>query len=98
MAMGVRIYQYLPTHLHSKVLVIDDAVGVVGSSNVDMRSFFLNFELGVFFYGRREIEALAALFEEDLAGSREIVPAQFAQRGRVARFIEDTCRIFSPLF
>jgi len=98
MATGVRIYQYRPTHLHSKVLVIDDAVGVVGSSNVDIRSFFLNFELGVFFYGSREIRALAAGFEKDIANSREILPAEFAQRGRVARFLEDTCRIFSPLF
>ncbi len=98
MAAGVRIFQYLPTLLHSKVLVIDDAVGVVGSSNVDIRSFFLNFELGVFFYGSREIEALAAGIEEDIANSREILPAGFATRGRVARFLEDTCRIFSPLF
>ncbi len=97
MATGVRIYQYRPTHLHSKALVIDDDVGVVGSSNVDIRSFFLNFELGVFFYGRREIGALAAEFEEDIANSREILPAEFARRGRVARFLEDTCRIFSPL-
>ena len=97
MATGVRIYQYRPTLLHSKVLVIDDAIGVVGSSNVDIRSFFLNFELGVFFYGHREIGALAAGIEEDIANSREILPAEFAQRGRVSRFLEDTCRIFSPL-
>ncbi len=98
MKTGVRIYQYLPTLLHSKVLVIDDAVAVVGSSNVDIRSFFLNFELGVFFYGNREIAALAAGIEEDIANSREILPAEFARRGPVARFLEDTCRIFSPLF
>ena len=98
MATGVRIYLYRPTLLHSKVLVIDDAVGVVGSSNVDIRSFFLNFELGVFLYGRREIAALADGFEEDFARSREILPAELARRGRVARFLEDTCRIFSPLF
>lgn len=98
MRTGVRIYQYLPTLLHSKVLIIDDAVAVVGSSNVDIRSFFLNFELGVFFYGSREIGALAAGFEEDIARSREILPGDFARRGRVARFLEDTCRIFSPLF
>ena len=44
MAAGVRIHLYRPTNLHSKVLVVDDDVGVIGSPNVDMRSFFLNFE------------------------------------------------------
>ncbi len=98
MAAGVRIFQYQPTLLHSKVLIVDDSVGVIGSSNVDVRSFFLNFELGVFFYGRKEIDALAAGFLKDIAGSVAIVPEEFARRPRFVRLVEDTFRIFSPLF
>lgn len=98
MAAGVRIFVYRPTLLHAKVLVIDEAVGVVGSSNVDIRSFFLNFELGLFLYGRREIAALAAGFEKNLANSGELVPEDFSRRSRATRLLEDTCRIFSPLF
>jgi cardiolipin synthase len=48
MQAGVKIHLYRPTNIHTKSLIIDDDVGVVGSSNVDIRSFFLNFELGVF--------------------------------------------------
>jgi len=98
MLAGVKIYLYRPTILHTKVLIIDDAVGVVGSSNVDIRSFFLNFELGVFLYGEKEIELLESAFEEDLSRSLRLDPATFSRRPRSVRFLEDTCRIFSPLF
>lgn len=98
MASGVKILLFGPTNLHAKVLVVDDAVGVVGSSNVDIRSFFLNFELGIFLYGRQEIAALAAQFEGDLSRSKRLDPDRFARRKRPIRLLEDTCRIFSPLF
>jgi cardiolipin synthase len=98
MVAGVKIYLYLPTNLHSKVLIIDDDVGLVGSSNVDIRSFFLNFEMGVFFYGRKEIDALAAGFETDLSFAAELDPAAFGRRPKLVRLLEDTSRIFSPLF
>jgi cardiolipin synthase A/B len=98
MAAGVRIFLYRPTNLHSKVLVVDDDVGVIGSPNVDMRSFFLNFELGLFLYDRPLIEALAEGFLADLDRSEPIDPKRFALRSRPLQLLEDTCRIFSPLF
>ncbi len=96
MASGVRIYLYLPTNLHSKVLVVDDDVGVIGSPNVDMRSFFLNFELGVFLYDRAQIGALADGFLHDLESSEAVDPDRFGRRPRSLQLLEDTCRIFSP--
>ena len=98
MAAGVKIYHFLPTNLHSKVLIIDEDIGVVGSSNVDIRSFFLNFELGVFLYGRKEIDALAMGFETDLSFAAELDPSTFGRRPKLVRLLEDTSRIFSPLF
>jgi cardiolipin synthase len=98
MQAGVKIHLYLPTNLHSKVLIIDDDVGVVGSSNVDIRSFFLNFELGVFLYGKKEIDALAAGFATDMSFSAELDPSAFGRRPKIVRLLEDTARIFSPLF
>ena len=77
---------------------VDDDVGVIGSPNVDMRSFFLNFELGVFLYARSRIEALADGFLEDLGNSEAVDPVRFARRSRPLQLLEDTCRIFSPLF
>jgi len=98
MAAGVKIHLYRPTNLHAKVLVVDDDVGVIGSPNVDIRSFFLNFELGVFVYDRPQIEALAGGFLADLDRSEPIDPARFARRSQSLQLVEDTCRIFSPLF
>ena len=98
MEAGVRIHLYRPTNLHAKVLVIDDDVGMIGSPNVDMRSFNLNFELGVFLYDRPRIEALAGGFLKDLESSEAVEPVRFARRPRSLQLLEDTCRIFSPLF
>jgi len=98
MLAGVKIYLYRPTNIHTKVLIIDNDVGLVGSSNVDIRSFFLNFELGVFLYGEKDIGLLESAFEEDLSRSFRLDPATFSRRPRSVRFLEDTCRIFSPLF
>jgi cardiolipin synthase len=97
MEVGVRIYLYRPTNLHAKVLVVDDDVGMIGSPNVDMRSFFLNFEIGVFLYDRPQIEALADGFLVDLGNSEEVDPVRFAQRPRSVQLLEDTCRILSPM-
>jgi cardiolipin synthase len=98
MEAGVRIHLYRPTNLHAKILVVDDDVGVIGSPNVDMRSFFLNFELGVFLYDRPQIEALAEGFLKDLENSEEVDAVRFARRSQPLQLLEDTCRIFSPMF
>jgi cardiolipin synthase len=98
MASGVKVYLYRPTNLHAKVLVVDDAIGVIGSPNVDIRSFFLNFELGLFLYDRPQVEALAEGFREDLSGAEPVDPERFARRPRTVQLLEDACRFFSPLF
>jgi cardiolipin synthase len=97
MAAGIRIFLYRPTNLHAKMLLIDHDIGVVGSPNVDIRSFFLNFELGVFLYGTPQVDAMAAIFRDDLRQSEEIDPTGFARRPRAIRLMEDTCRILSPV-
>jgi cardiolipin synthase len=97
LAVGVRIFLYRPTNLHSKVLIIDDDVAGIGSPNVDIRSFFLNFELGLFLYDYPRIEELAAIFREDLSRSEEVDPEAFARRSRARRLLEDSCRILSPV-
>ena len=55
-------------------------------------------ELGVFLYDRKEIDLLASTFEEDLSRSLRLDPEAFNRRPKTVRLLEDTCRIFSPLF
>ncbi len=56
MRAGVKIYEFLPGFVHSKMFVSDDRIAIVGTTNLDYRSFFLHFELSVVFYGSSLIE------------------------------------------
>ena len=93
---GVKIYEYGPRMLHSKSLLVDDALVLVGSANFDHRSFRLNFEVSVLFDDRDLAARLAALFEGELAHAPRV------QRGRRrsllgARLPEALARLMSPL-
>lgn len=77
---GVRIHEYQPTFLHAKLLIVDEALASVGSTNFDERSFRLNDEanLNVFdpAFAREQIE----MFEADLARSRQVTLAEWQER------------------
>jgi cardiolipin synthase len=85
---GVEIYEYLPTKLHSKLVVLDDVVHI-GSSNFDIRSLYLNLEMML----RVEDEAFAALmrdyFEQEVAASERITSRLHRSRsGWLTRLIQ----------
>jgi cardiolipin synthase len=97
MRSGVRIFRYTPSMLHAKSLVVDGAWGLVGSANVDIRSFRLNFEISVVvadagFAGRLEERFLGAL-----ECSEELDEAELAARGTLGRLRDETVRLLSPL-
>lgn len=58
---GVKIYEYTPGFIHSKVIISDDKIGVVGTANFDFRSLYLHFECGVLLY---KTESLVAIKED----------------------------------
>jgi len=92
---GVQVYEYGPPMLHAKVLLIDETVGVVGTANMDNRSFRLNFEVAAAFYDAATIGAIARRFEIDRNASRA-----FAARRRNPRFttfLESLARLTSPV-
>jgi cardiolipin synthase A/B len=63
---GARVHLYGPPMLHSKICVVDRTLGIVGSANLDNRSFRLNFEVTAVLQGGPAVDALAAMLEEDL--------------------------------
>src|SRR5690606_35816236 len=70
---GVRIWLYeSPTVLHAKHFTIDDDVAVIGSSNMDMRSFTLNLEISVMVHGRSFVDDLRAVEDSYRQRSREL--------------------------
>ena len=94
---GVRIYEYLPRMMHSKVLLQDDALGMIGSANLDVRSLKLNFELNLLFHDRATVAEVSALLREDFRQSEEIKRVAFARRGIGARLLEGALRLLAPV-
>jgi cardiolipin synthase len=95
---GVRFYQYRKGFVHAKTLIIDHMLGTVGTANMDMRSFFSNFEIVAVLYERGSINRLERDFQQDMKDSIEIDPEAFANRSRFKRGREVIARLLSPLF
>ncbi|WP_119716854.1 cardiolipin synthase [Cognatilysobacter tabacisoli] len=96
LAAGVKIHEYGPRMLHTKALLCDDEVAIIGSANFDHRSFRLNFELSLLFRDRGLAGELAALVASEL----ESAPQVKHQRARPlwrARLPEALARLVSPL-
>lgn len=70
---GIEIYEYMPGFVHSKVVLVDDKKATVGTVNMDFRSFYLNFECGLYVYNHQPVlEAILQDFEESFAKSQQI--------------------------
>lgn len=94
---GVRIFEYLPSMLHAKTMVVDDSFATVGTANMDNRSFRLNFEVSVALYGTTFVDQLVATFAEDVAKAEEVNASRRQQMRWPDRFGEAGARLFSPL-
>ncbi len=95
--VGVRIFEYGPRMVHAKTLVVDDTLSLVGTANVDNRSFRLNFEVGVACYDGDICEELVAAFEQDLENTVEVTLEMVARYSRFRRLGQSFARLVSPL-
>ena len=95
---GVRIYLYpRPAILHAKHISVDDDVAVVGSSNMDIRSFQLDLELMLMVCGRTFVDEMRAVEDEYRRVSRELTPASWSRRGVLHRTVDDFTRLTSAV-
>jgi cardiolipin synthase len=91
---GVRIWLYqAPTVLHAKHFTIDDEVAVIGSSNMDMRSFSLNLEISVMIRGRKFVKQMRAVEQSYRDFSRELTLEEWMQRPRAAQVLDNVARL-----
>ena len=97
MKAGVKILFYTPGFLHSKLLIIDDALTVIGSANMDFRSFEHNFEINAFVYDTEFTARMDAVFEDDASRCHVLTPNEWFNRPRPRRWAESLMRVFSPL-
>jgi cardiolipin synthase len=94
---GVRVFLYEKGYLHAKTISVDSAVCSIGSANIDIRSFGINYELNAVIYDARVAAELEADFERDLASCTEFDPAAYRRRSAAARFRDSAARLLSPL-
>ncbi|MFN4000717.1 cardiolipin synthase [Microcella sp.] len=95
---GVRIYLYqAPTVLHSKHFTIDDDVAIVGSSNMDIRSFSLNMEVSVMVHGAEFVQRMRAIEASYRAASRELTLDEWVRRPWGEKVRDSIARLTSSL-
>nr|WP_207434303.1 cardiolipin synthase [Sabulibacter ruber] len=94
---GVEIYLYQKGFIHSKTVVIDGTISMVGTANMDNRSFELNFEVNAVVYDGDISQQLRDIFYQDLQHSQKIDLAEWRNRPHLKQFFEKLARLLSPL-
>ncbi|GLV13854.1 major cardiolipin synthase ClsA [Alicyclobacillus hesperidum] len=95
--VGVKCYLYGDGFLHAKTVVVDRAVASVGTANIDIRSFKLNFEVNAILYDRAKAGELADIFEQDLTKCDRLTLKMYNGRPRFERIAESCARLLSPI-
>lgn len=96
LAAGIKVYEYGPRLLHTKTLLCDDGVAIIGSANFDNRSFRLNFEISMLFRDRAIAAGLAELFEGEMAIAEPVHDLRSRSFWR-NRLPEAMARLMSPV-
>jgi len=93
---GVRVFRYTDGFMHQKVLVVDDTLAAVGTTNLDNRSFRLNFEAMALFFDARAALAVDQMLRADFEASYELT-RRLAQQPAHIRFGAPLARLFAPI-
>ncbi len=94
---GVEIYLYQKGFVHSKTLVTDGKLSIVGTANMDHRSFDLNFEVNAIIYNRPFASQMRKVFFDDIKEAEKIDPERWYKRSAYEQFPEKIARLFSPV-
>lgn len=94
---GVKVYEYERGFMHSKIVIVDEELASIGTSNMDMRSFHLNFEVNAFLFRTKSTEKLVVEYLNDLKYTKQLDFSTFQKRHLGLRLLESTARLLSPL-
>lgn len=94
---GVKIYEYMPGFIHSKVFSVDGRYATVGTVNLDYRSLYLHFENGVVLYDADCVDDVERDFQHTLTICKEVTPEQCRATSIPVRIIRSLLRVFAPL-
>jgi cardiolipin synthase len=95
LAAGAQIHEYTPTMFHCKMLIVDGLLVSVGSTNFDTRSFRLNDEANLNVYDAAFASQVTAVFEQDLARTRQVSLKQWRERPMTEKILENAAAAFS---
>ena len=93
---GAKIYKYNKGFVHAKTMVIDNDLAIIGSANMDYRSFDLNFEVNAMVYSKNIANQLTVAFEDDLKVSEQIDKDSWLNRPKHIHLWEKVVRLLSP--
>ena len=97
LARGVMIYQYAPGFLHAKHVSIDDTLALIGSSNLDIRSFALNAEISMIVYDPHVVAALRVVQERNMAMADRLTAEGWAKRPPWSKILQNTARLLDSV-
>lgn len=94
---GAKVYIYDNGFIHAKTLIVDHEISSVGTANIDVRSFRLNFEVNAFIYDEQIAHLLSKSFLKDMEVSWELTNEIYQNRPLKIRFKESISRLLSPI-
>jgi cardiolipin synthase len=94
---GAQVLLFQPGMMHSKGMIVDDRIGLLGSANFDLRSLFVNFEIGVFVYSEPEVRAMRAWAQELIVHCKPLTAAKSSRRRLLGNIAEDLSRLLAPM-
>jgi len=94
---GINIHTYKGGMLHAKTITVDDSFALLGSANLDIRSFYLNFEVNVLLYGEQITHHLRFAQQNYLNQCDPIILSAWRKRPLVKQYAEGVASLFSPL-
>ena len=97
LAAGVEIWEFIPGFVHAKLMVSDDEKAVIGSINMDFRSFYLSFESAALLYKNPEIEKIEKDVQDTLAQSIRVTPDIYNKQPMIHKICGKLLRLFAPL-
>lgn len=94
---GIRVYFYKKGFIHAKILLVDGIIASVGTANMDIRSFRLNFEVNALIYSQETVKRLESDFYQDLEDSEQVFLEKYKKRPFWDKARESFARLFSPI-
>ena len=94
---GISIYKYNKGFIHSKTIIADGKVSSIGTANLDIRSFQLNFEINAIIFDNEFTKKQEEIFNKDIKDSSLITIEEYNNRGRIIRIKEALIRLIAPI-